>query len=79
MNIESAKNRIKIIEGLSARILRYCESYDPDSYDPANGVVHDVQTIQKQCRLLALDIEECGCKVGAVRDRHKENHEYGTD
>lgn len=50
MNLDSARNRIKIIEGLSARILRNIEC--------DHHAVDDAETIQKQCRFLEIDLRE---------------------
>ena len=54
MNLDSARNRIKIIEGVAATILRTCE---PTGINQ-NLVVRDAETIQRQCALLALDLRE---------------------
>jgi hypothetical protein len=57
MNLDSARNRVKIIEGLSARILR---CFDSGAADGAGlgAVLNDAETIQRQCKALAADLKE---------------------
>ena len=55
MNLDSARNRIKILEGLAARITSRCiyAQHLPITAEIAN----DSETILRQCEFLALDLK----------------------
>ena len=53
MNLDSARSRIKVVEGLAARIMRYYEAGLPVD----KGILHDAATILRQCEFLALDLK----------------------
>ena len=55
MNLESARNRVKIIEGLAKRIDRCC---DASVLDSVSLIVVTTETILKQCAALEFDLRE---------------------
>lgn len=55
MNLDSARSRIKILEGLAKRIERTCCDDTSGDFDP---IINDAESILKQCRFLAMDLQD---------------------